>query len=108
MLADVLTAISLLRAIGDVYESMLGTYICGKRLLQRTLTFNEEVEKLKNDEKAATIKSDSVRQLVVLLEEIRDFGQKYAGWFEDNLQFLYELAFLPISKLEFYSRGVKK
>lgn len=84
MLADVLTAISLLKAIMDVYKSMLDAYICGKRLLQRTLTFNEVVEKLKNDDKAATVKSNSVHQLVILLEEIRDFGLKYSGLFKNT------------------------
>ena len=71
--------ISLLKSIIQVYESMLDTYTCGKRLLERTLTFNEVVEKFKNDDKAANVKSHSIRQLVILLEEIRDFGQKYAG-----------------------------
>ena len=79
MLADVITAISLLKSIIEVYDSLLDTYTCGKRLLERTLTFNEVVEKFKNDDKAATAKSHSIHQLVILLEEIRDFGQKYAG-----------------------------
>ena len=91
MLADVLTAISLLKAIVDVYKSMLDAYICGKRLLQRTLTFNEVVEKLKNDDKAATVKSNSVHQLVILLEEIRDFGLKYSGLFKNTTYCPYNM-----------------
>jgi hypothetical protein len=79
MLADVITAISLLKSIVEVYHSMLDTFTCGKRLLERTLTFNEAVEKFKNVDKTASAKSHSIRQLVILLEEIRDFGLKYAG-----------------------------
>ena len=90
MLADVITAISLLKSIVEVYHSMLDTFTCGKRLLERTLTFNEVVDKFKNDDKAATAKSHSIHQLVVLLEEIRDFGQKYAGLTIDiTYMFLY-------------------